>query len=300
MRNFLIRTLKFGLFALVYFFIIGSITWISIGFTHGFLSNRIAELKEIKNPDILFLGSSRCYRGFDTRIFAKQNIESFNLGSSAQSLEQSYLLLNKYLDQVNPKTVILEVSGRSLEADGIESTLDLLANVPLDMDLGCSAMVSRNPRTYLALMSAIVRRCLSIAPITRSNSRDHYVSGGFVERVDPTYRDEKVFIPNSLSFKIREKNKESLDQIVELTKKRGITLFLVQVPILPERYQTHSNRAEIDQFFAKRGEYLNFNKRISILDADYFYDSSHLNNRGVSVFNESLLDALQDKGLFHL
>jgi len=298
MRLYLLKTLKFGLFALVFLSIFGSVIWINIGFTHGFLANRMLDLKEIEHPDILFVGSSRCYRGFDTRIFAKNGIESFNLGSSAQSLEQSYLLLNKYVDEVKPKTVVLEVAARSLEADGIESTLDLLANVPLDTELCSSALASKNPQTYLALMAAIVRELLRISPTFRSSSRDKYIPYCFVERVNQSYQDNKTFVANSASTNIREKNLESLDKIVEMMADRDIKLLLIQVPVIPQRYKTKADSDAIDELFSKRGYYINFNKKLSFLTTDYFFDSSHLNNRGVLVFDELLISTLRKDGVF--
>ncbi|MEQ8240373.1 MAG: hypothetical protein RIA69_14235 [Cyclobacteriaceae bacterium] len=298
MRLYLLKILKFGLFAFTFLFIFGSAIWINIGFTHGFLANRIEELKQIAHPDVLFVGSSRCYRGFDTRIFAEHGIEGFNLGSSAQSLEQSYLLLNKYVDEVKPKTIILEVAARSLEADGIESTLDLLANVPLDKELCWSALTTKNPQTHLALMAAIARQILGISPTFRSSSRDKYVPFGFVERVNQSYQDNKKFVANSTYTNVREKNVESLDKIVEMTAKRGIKLILVQVPVISQRYKTHADREAIDEFFSKRGYYLNFNNKLSFLTSEYFFDSSHLNNRGVEVFDELLISTLRKDGVF--
>ena len=40
------------------------------------------------NIDVLVLGSSHAYRGFDPRIFKKAGIKLFNFGSSGQTLLQ--------------------------------------------------------------------------------------------------------------------------------------------------------------------------------------------------------------------
>ena len=51
----------------------------------GHLHTRLAEVQDHAPVDILFLGSSLAYRGFDTRIWKERGYTAFNLGSSAQS-----------------------------------------------------------------------------------------------------------------------------------------------------------------------------------------------------------------------
>src|SRR5690606_12471345 len=55
-------------------------------------------------------------------------INLFNLGSSLQSFLQSEFLLNKYLDKLQPNKVIIDVYGGLLASDGLESSLDIIAN----------------------------------------------------------------------------------------------------------------------------------------------------------------------------
>ena len=73
---------------------------------YGHMHSRIREIPEFKNIDILFLGASNAYRGLDTRIFEKNGWKSFNLGSSSQTPLQTFILLDRYLDHLNPKVVV--------------------------------------------------------------------------------------------------------------------------------------------------------------------------------------------------
>src|SRR5690554_1099753 len=77
--------------------------------SYGHMHSRIKEVRETKQVDILFLGSSHAYRGFDTRLFEVEDWKVFNLGSSSQSHLQSQVLLQRYLPQLNPAVVIYEV-----------------------------------------------------------------------------------------------------------------------------------------------------------------------------------------------
>src|SRR5690554_449999 len=159
MKKFIIHLLSFSVFAL-FFYVIGLALWSwimpnymaknvrnCIG-CYGHLNTRIKEIPNYKDIDILILGSSHAYRGFDTRVFKKHGINAFNLGSSAQSPIQTYILLNQYLDELNPKLVVLEVYAGVLELDGVESSLDLAANNKMDKYYYQTLKDIRNLQTY--------------------------------------------------------------------------------------------------------------------------------------------------------
>ena len=100
--------------------------------SYGHLNSRVKDIKNHSDVDVLFLGSSHAYRGFDPRIFKKHGITSFNLGSSSQTPIQTEILLNRYLNSLNPKLVVYEVYPGFLRNDGVESALDLIANDKID------------------------------------------------------------------------------------------------------------------------------------------------------------------------
>ena len=70
--------------------------------SNSFIRYKLEDLKDEEDLDILFIGSSHCYRGFDTRIFEKAGLKTFNLGASSQTPKEANLLLNKYLPQLKP------------------------------------------------------------------------------------------------------------------------------------------------------------------------------------------------------
>ena len=103
--------------------------------SYGHMFSRIKEVQTKKNIDLLFVGSSHSYRGFDPRIFKDHNYSCFNLGSSSQSPIQTEILFKRYLDQLNPKLVVFEVYPKTFESDGVEAGLDLLANDKIDLNV---------------------------------------------------------------------------------------------------------------------------------------------------------------------
>ena len=139
MKKFLLNLLKFIAFAIPFYVIAICLwSWMMPQFlakntrnklaSYGHLYSRAREAENIKNPDILFLGSSHAYRGFDTRVFAKHGIKAFNLGSSSQSPINTQVFLKQYLDKIQPKFVVYEVYAGTLCTDGVESSLDMLIN----------------------------------------------------------------------------------------------------------------------------------------------------------------------------
>lgn len=49
----------------------------------------------------------------------------------------------------------------------------------------------------------------------------------------------------------------------------------------------------MDSLFQSYGKYYNFNEFIQMDDSLHFYDVDHLNQGGVNIFNEKLLDILR-------
>ena len=110
------------------------VTYYRIG-SAGQMFNRVNDIPNHHGSDVLFIGSSHTYRGFDTRLFEKAGYKSFNLGSSAQTPMQTELLLHRYLDEINPKSIVFEVYHVLFQNDGIESMADLISNDHIDMEI---------------------------------------------------------------------------------------------------------------------------------------------------------------------
>ena len=139
MKNFISNTVLFLLFLSIFYstFLIIWVHYAPSRFkpniiynmgSYGFMYSRLSEIKNYENTNILFLGSSHAYRGFDTRIFLDKGLKSFNLGSSSQTPLQTKVLLKRYLERLNPKLVIYEVYPETFTIDGVESSLDIIAN----------------------------------------------------------------------------------------------------------------------------------------------------------------------------
>ena len=196
MKKFTLNILKFTLFILIVYPLLVIVWSICISkntlkpniklkeSAAGHLASRLNELQTVENVDILFLGSSHTYRGFDNRVFSKHGYSSFNLGSSAQTPIQTNVLLNRHLKQLNPKLVVYEIYPGTFSIDGVESTLDLISNSTNDFN--SFKMISSdfhiktlNTFIFSTSKNAIRPRQFN-EPIKKG--KDTYIKGGYVEK----------------------------------------------------------------------------------------------------------------------
>ena len=262
---------------------------------YGHMYTRIREAEKVKNIDILFIGSSHAYRGFDTRIAKEYGFESFNLGSSSQTPVQTKLLLEKYLDSLHPKMIVYEVYPYTFTNDGVESSLDIIANGRIDYKVLGMAVSLNNIKTYNSLVYGYYRVLFNRNKNFKENSvisNDTYIPGGFVEK-KMAYNKHTVEneIKKTEWVPINYQN-IAFEEIVKLLKERGIKLVLVQSPVTKAEYEMYNNNDKIDIYFTGRGTYYNFNKTLVLSDTADFYNSDHLNQNGVRIFNKALFSIL--------
>lgn len=258
----------------------------------GHMFTRLREVRERKNVDVLILGSSHAFRGFDPRIFPGKGLSSFNLGSSAQTPTQTRLLLDRYFGQLKPKLVIYEVYPLTFSIDGVESALDLIANDKNDAGSLEMAIALNNIKVYNTLVVASLNEILVLEKDfdePRINGADTYIADGFVETKMKHFRPKPL---PTTSLSLNADQLSSFNEIVAMLKSNGVTVILVFAPVSPSLYKSYQNVYEFDSIMRQYAVYYNFNEILSLNDSIHFYDSHHLNQNGVNVFNEKLRETL--------
>jgi hypothetical protein len=277
-------------------------TNIPVGFAHrgGSSLIRFAEIDTRENIDILFVGSSHCYRSFDPRIFARRGLNTFNMGSMNQTPLNSYYLLKNRIDRLSPRLMIIEVSPEVLRGSGLESFLDLAENTAPSADLATMAFALREVRGINGLLARLFERNRPALEAIVPNLRDHdrYIDGGFVEKADWYEGKQDIPFPK-LSLDARQLG--YLDKLCFMAQERSIEVMLVIQP-LPKRHL--AGRAGYDACKRQLADYadwagvvfVDFNDRLELDDNDDFYDSLHLRQSGVEVLGEDLISLLADRG----
>ena len=300
MKEFLSTFIRFLLFSAVFIIVLVSISGelsptkylvknlkYKTGAT-GHLNTRIKEVKKISNVDILFLGSSHSYRGFDPRIFMASGLNSFNLGSSSQTHIQTEVLLKRYLKKLNPKLIIYEVYPGAFSSDGIESGLDIISNDKNDFESIKMSIKLNHFFLYNTIIYAVYRDLFSRNIKTNENkiiNNDKYISGGYVEKKLVFYTDNKAHMPTKL--KINKGQLKAFKNNLSLIKSLDINYILVEAPITKSLYKSFTNKQEFNNEMLKHGTFLDYNLKLN--DSLHFYDSHHLNQNGVKAFNIELI-----------
>ena len=302
MKSFIKHSIAFlGFSSLIYLILIfvwGSVMpiWLNSNLIFkqrgGHLHSRLSEVNKYQNVDILFLGSSHAYRGFNTRIFIESGIHSFNLGSSSQAPVQSLLLLKKYIDNLQPKKIIFEVCPQSLSSDGIESALDIISNDKIDFQTIKMAIDLNHIKVYNTLIYSSIRQLLKLDKdfVEAQNiGKDTYISGGYVQRDDVQFEYQSPLEKN-----IKPEQMADFKELVSWVKSQDIELILVQAPVTTSEYDSYVDNTGFDKLMQDYSSYYNFNTLIILDDSLHFYDPHHLNQLGVETFNAELIDLLID------
>jgi hypothetical protein len=304
MKIFLIDLSKYMIFCAVFYIgfiiacgtlkdgIVGNLSYRQGG---GHALTRLQEAERTSDVDILFLGSSHTYRGFDNRIFSDHGYSTFNLGTSSQTPIQAEMLLDEYLLQFNPKTVVFEAYPVTLAIDGIESSLNIIANSSNGLPSCILALESKNIRVLNTLIFALSQQLFFSADKNEEDAKirnDFYIKGGYVERpanlTHPrqlrTFADQRIDIPSSQT--------KALINIINKVEGSGARMVLVQSPIKKPYYESFLNMKQYNATLSSYAEYYDFNLLLDLDDSSHYYDHHHLNQAGVNIFNEKLIAVL--------
>jgi len=224
--------------------------------SYGQMFTRLKEVDTVKNVDILFLGSSHSYRGFDTRIFNDAGYKTFNLGSSFQTPIQTKYLIETYLDNLNPDLVILETYPGAFCDSGVESSLDIISNSKINYDLikltiNQNSLIVINTLIYSVYREVVFNEKEIFEEKLKRND-DTYIPGGFVEKKLDYY--EHLYYANQ-SWKFNEGQFIAFSEIIGLLKSRNKEFLLVQAPITPALYNSYNNNIEFDKRMKQFGNY---------------------------------------------
>ena len=121
---------------------------------------------------------------------------------------------------------------------------------------------------------------------------DLYVKGGYVERpADVTHSVQlSAFVDQRID--IQSSQTKALINIINKVEASGARMVLVQSPVKKAYYESFLNMKQYSATLASYAEYYDFNLLIDLDDNSHYYDHHHLNQAGVNLFNEKLIEVL--------
>lgn len=259
-----------------------------INWKGGDTFRKFKDFDKNKSYDIIVIGSSHAYRGYDPRFFKNQSINMFNLGTSAQSLLNTYYIAKYYITPLNCKLVIIDIYDGALSTDGLEATADLTQNITSTACAFKMGIAMKDPRVINMLT---VRMLNSATPPMYSDT--NYVLNGFCENRDELKNYNQKAYDTKLNFKTFQVN--YLEALLTYLKNHHIAAIAVThpSPIESHNYNFFKNREIVTQLMEKHKiPYWDYSSYELNTKTD-FYDLHHLNQSGVEKFNALLIKDLK-------
>lgn len=254
----------------------------------------------IKNGpyDIVVLGSSQAYRGYDPRIFAAHNIRMHNLGTSSQIIQNTEVISKHMINQESAKAVILDIFLGGITGEGIESTINLVQNIPSRKASTEMIWRMKDIRGLNMFMLRLFDDYFLVEKeIDKSVSYYHknstYISGGFSQTPD-SFMVEK---DDERIYKVGHPHLKYVDAILADLEKKEIPVYLVMAP-QPRLFLPKNKTAflkDIQQIAAKykNTKVLDFAWALPLEAKYHYFDRRHLNQAGVEIFNNELIQYLK-------
>ncbi len=311
MKRFVAQGLKFLLVVVVaYVVVFFALTWLRIlGKPVIYRTNDYYHLKggnawEQHNDwakgaryDLVVIGSSHAYRGYDPRVFRERGYRMFNLGSSAQTPLSTYAILEGLVPRERAPLVVIDVYEDAFVQAGIESVSELTRDM---VDDRTAISLAADFRDLRGLNMITLRMLDKGSPPSFTDPT--YVGDGAAIRRDSARSGVKYPVRGPL--RIDPRQLERFIDCLDLCDQRGIQVVLSSHPYPPQadRAQHTAFVAMVDSVIATRPEDRR-PRRFDLVDApgfdghDHFYDHTHLNQAGARAFTGMLIDSLEVKGI---
>jgi len=262
----------------------------------GRINLRIEDIKNIDSLNVLFLGSSHVFMGFDTRIFNKYNLTAFNFGSLAQTPIQTKYLYEKYAKDIVVDLIVFEVNPEIFTSDGVESTIDIINSENLDYSIFNLCLKTEHPKCWNTLVFKWIQKimgCKIVPPELGSYIKGSGYAPTNACNEKPRQRFNKKYYP------VNKNQILAFQDMIELWHNQNIDVVLVQAPVTKNFYWSHLGAPIFDTIMNKYGRYYNFNELIKLNDSSDFADYHHLNQNGTDIFNEALIKILIEEKIIN-
>ena len=258
------------------------------------------------NSEILICGASRAFVGIDTKVISGEtNMSCFSIALNGSRMSTQVPLLKAYLKHNSPpKILIQEVGMYSLSLD--EKIYAPYKYLPyLSEDELYNGLKKIDPNIWLNKYVPVAnmtyfntdfqRQILEDYSYQLNDFSDYLVNGFHPNNEKWTFNEEDFFKrrPGGLYNRIQDEGIGLLKEIIYITKKKSIKLFLVNTPEYYKILPLQNNREKIisvyKQIAKENGlEYLDYTEHEMTKDRSNFYNFTHLNLNGAYKFSKKL------------
>jgi hypothetical protein len=288
MKKFLIRSLRFVGFFLIFFILFNALYLAFLTQTSFNVKNRLTSLRFNKpDYDILVLGASTTSDGVDTELLTRSGFKSYNMAIGGSNVRTSFIQFQEYLERYDqkPEYVLLGVNS-ILEKDFDKGDVHPIVEVTMKDH---KFTIEDIPISKFRWLAFEVAKML----VSKEHRKAELVQGQI--RSGKTVGDYTGFRDQYLDLELF-KSSVWLGQFASVCHQNGIKLFVIEMP----GYRDTQNLSEygpititLDNNFT--ANVYNFNTRqiAEAFDPDLdWVGNSHLNQRGAVKFTNMLIDSL--------
>lgn len=257
--------------------------------------SKFKEFSTDKPYDVVIIGSSRAYRSYSPYILEQLGYQAFNVGTSAQSIKNSYFILKHYLYPENCRLIILDVFAGAFTGNQLESSSDLVQNTSVPSAAYDIAFHNKDVRS----LNIAMLRYLSENDTAYFLEQDYLGKGFSIKRDSLKTELKSAFLVKEeirhKEFKLDQEQVTYLEQFLKTASDRKIKVILVYSPVSYFYNDAiHQPFLETILPIIKKYNYpfYDYSKCDSIQTDKHFYDESHLNQSGVEIFNRQLFQQL--------
>lgn len=253
---------------------------------------KMRDFPEGESFDLIFIGSSHAYRGYDPANFSQAGIKSFNLGTSNQHQMASYSIARQYIKPGTCKMVLIDIYDRVFASDGYESMSDMVINSEHDTQAWDVALRMKDIRAANMLLFRYFNK---LSPPLNTDTLD--IRNGYQALEKQLSMPGK---PKNYRYVSNPTQVKYLEKLIVYLQKQGIRVIMASHP-LPTVYVPSDHdvfRRDIEVLMNRyKVPYFDYTDYKPIGGMWYFADESHLNQRGVNTYNATLIRQLQKRGI---
>ena len=270
------------------------------------------------NADLLIVGSSRAYFGYDPIVFEdKLHCKSFNLGYSAAGYDLQIEKLKMYLKRnKKPKYIIQNVDLAFFNEDKLIPNENEL--IPFLNDSLVKNLLSKYNKNY---------NFINRIPLLKYNKRFNQLMDGLQSNFDNNHLSKQYFTssgyhPVDLNFKIDQNNltrlkkikakdlkfENKIDELIKYYKDQFNSDTSIYFVWAPEHHERLKKEYQIEKelIFDYLYQKLENEKSIVFINLcvdpisfndDNFFDTFHFNRKGANKFSHKLVEYLMNESI---
>lgn len=241
--------------------------------------------------DVIIMGSSHAYRGYDPAIFEYRGLKTYNLGTSDQNMMCTYYIAKEYINSNNCSMVILDMYDRVFTQNSLESMSDVIHNVNSDR---AAFNVAKSANDIRAVNMFTLRLFNKLRDPLNTDTTGFY--NGYISSTDTLKLPGKArkwkYVRNDFQM-------EYLEKLLAYLQSQNIRVVMAEHP-MPSVYAPKDHHLFVkdiqeiaDKYKIPFYDYMEYEPLTGI---QYFSDETHLNFNGVQSYNRLLLDTLNKDG----